>query len=159
MARELCQLRVKAPADFVTRVMRALPEQPGSSWRLHWASLWPSDGRWLLPAMAGALAAVLIVSVLMVAGPVSTPGITVTFELHAPDAKQVELTGSFNNWQPGAIRLEGPDVTGHWTATIQLPPGQHEYLFLVDGTHWVTDPQAIAHRPDGFGHENAILEL
>ena len=83
----------------------------------------------------------------------------VHFELHAPGARSVELVGSFKHWQPGSIRLVGPDASGHWTASIHLPEGRHEYQFLVDGRQWVTDPMAAVVRPDGFGRANAILDV
>ena len=157
----LREQRRKAPEHFVADVMKALPDQPRGATVARLISLWPTDGQWLLPALAGAAAAILLLSVFMLPDRLaeSAPGIKVTFELQAPEAQSVELAGSFNNWQRGQIKLTGPDATGHWSATVTLPPGQHEYLFLVDGKNWVTDPQALARRPDGFGHENAILQL
>jgi 1,4-alpha-glucan branching enzyme len=122
--------------------------------------MWPARPQWLAPALAGALIA-LVLSVGFGSWLRATPtdSVAVTFEVHAPNARQVDLVGSFNGWQPGQIVLRGPDATGHWTATVQLPTGRHEYLFLVDGRDWVTDPQAAIHRPDGFGRENALIEL
>ena len=161
VAKTLQQCRIKAPAHFLEQVMRALPARPELTFREKILSIWPSDGHWFMPAMAGAVAFALLMAVLVVfrPGPTTEEGVKVTFELQAPDAKSVELAGSFNDWQRGQLRLKGPDATGHWTATVTLPPGQHEYLFFVDGKNWVTDPQAIAHRADGFGNRNAILEL
>jgi len=49
-------------------------------------------------------------------------------------------------WRPG----EG------WS--VALPPGDHEYMFVVDG-RFVPDPEAAERRPDGFGNENTILRL
>ena len=83
----------------------------------------------------------------------------VHFQIHAPGAQRVELVGDFNNWTPGAIRLHGPDASGHWTADVELPEGRYEYQFLVNGKTWVTDPNAATHRPDGFGRENAVMDV
>ncbi|MHB8766761.1 MAG: isoamylase early set domain-containing protein [Deferrisomatales bacterium] len=149
-----------APADLVARVLGALPDTPAPSWAERLRGLWPGGARWVAPALAGALAAaVLAVGVRPWVPGARDGAVAVTFEVHAPGARQVELVGSFNEWRPGQIVLHGPDAAGHWSATVELPAGRHEYLFLVDGRDWVTDPRAAAHRPDGFGRENALLEL
>ncbi len=154
----LAEQRVRAPGDFVARVMAALPPEPDRGWADRLRRLWPGRGRWLAPAVAGALALwVLAVGIpRLQSGPERVP---VTFEIHAPEARRVELVGSFNDWRPGEIVLKGPDATGHWKVTVRLPPGRYEYLFLVDGRQWVVDPDALALRPDGFGRENAVIEL
>jgi hypothetical protein len=148
------------PAGFVDQVMAALPERVDIPFRERILRLWPREGRGLAPALAGATASLLVtiaVVVLLRAG--SGEQTLVTFELHAPDAGSVELVGSFNDWAVGEIRLDGPDATGHWIVTIPLSEGRHEYLFLVDGERWITDPKAAIRRPDGFGRSNAVLEI
>jgi len=50
------------------------------------------------------------------------------------------------------------DGQGNFVGTVSLPPGAHEYMFVVDGK-WITDPAASELRPDGFGRTNAILRL
>jgi len=148
------------PGDFLARVMEALPETPARSWKDRLRALWPRGTRWMAPALAGALASlVLAVGVGRMPPPPPAAGVAVEFEVHAPGARAVELVGSFNGWRPGEILLQGPDATGHWAATLRLPEGRHEYLFLVDGKTWVTDPRATTYRPDGFGHRNALIEL
>lgn len=156
----LAESRDPPPQDFVRAVMERLPEAPDAGWPALLRALWPRGARWVVPALAGALAAVLL-SVGLGPGPAREDSGTaaVTFEIHAPDAREVELVGSFNGWRPGEIVLRGPDATGHWTATVRLPEGRHEYLYLVDGSEWVTDPRARARRPDGFGRENAVIDL
>ena len=39
------------------------------------------------------------------------------------------------------------------------PAGRYEYQFLVEGERWVTDPLAVSRRPDGFGYQNAVVNL
>jgi len=158
----LRQVRQTAPLDFVQRVMAQLPEQPDSpAWAWFQQHLWPEHGRWFLPAMAGA-AAMLLVSVAFqfLSYPAAPDNrVTVHFEIRAPAAKQVEVVGTFTDWQAGHIQLVGPDASGHWTADVRLPSGRHEYSFLLDGQQWVTDPRADVRRNDGFGRENAVLEF
>jgi len=53
------------------------------------------------------------------------------------DAQQVELAGSFNNWQWGELMMEKTE-TG-WELPYVLPAGNHDYKYIVDG-QWTTDP-------------------
>ena len=58
----------------------------------------------------------------------------------APEARHVTLVGDFNDWNPTATPLvQMPD--GRWMASMELPHGFHQYLFLVDGKP-VLDPNA-----------------
>lgn len=93
----------------------------------------------------------------------SAPGIAeapaqpVRFVLHAPDAHAVGVAGSWNDWDPASTALHpGPD--GVFFATVNLPPGQYEYSFVVDG-QWQPDPAAPLSRDDGFGRRNSVVSL
>ena len=110
----------------------------------------------LIPALALAAAFVLLV-----ARPDATPTaatVTVRFVLFAPDAQQVALAGTFNQWDQAATPLVRSGTPGVWTATLTLPAGQHQYAFVVDGARWVADPAAPA-VDDGFGRRNSVLSL
>jgi hypothetical protein len=48
---------------------------------------------------------------------------------------------------------------GTWSVQVSLPQGRHEYLFLVDGSRYESDPNALELRQDGMGNENAVLRL
>jgi len=64
----------------------------------------------------------------------------VTFFCDAPGAASVTLAGDFNGWDPAATPMRrSPD--GRWMASLELPHGHHQYLFLVDGTPTL-DPNA-----------------
>ena len=154
LQRQLAALRRPAPPGFTRGVMAALP---GNGVRPY--AWWPSGWGWLVPAVSGAAAALLLMFLWQGPATRHPDRVVVQFELHAPAARHVELVGDFTSWQPGSIQLDGPDESGHWSATVELPAGRYEYLFLVDGREWVTDPRADAHRPDGFGHMNAVMNL
>jgi len=72
----------------------------------------------------------------------------VRFRLFAPEAHLVYLAGSFNNWadnRDGLVShprfaLHGPAPDGTWSSLVKLPPGTHAYQFVIDGDHWVRDP-------------------
>jgi 1,4-alpha-glucan branching enzyme len=80
-----------------------------------------------------------------------------TFRLEAPDAGKVLLVGDFTNWQQRPIALKkGTD--GVWTASVGLPPGQHNYLFIVDG-EWRDDPECAVRVPNPFGGLNMVRQV
>ncbi len=74
-----------------------------------------------------------------------------------PEAESVAIAGDFNGWNPGLTPLRRSS-NGLWTFTIPLKPGRYQYMFSVDG-RWVTDPLASEFSPDGFGDENAVLDV
>lgn len=76
-----------------------------------------------------------------------------------PGARSVEVVGSFNNWSRGLLHLRDEDHDGIWYGDAVLPAGQHEYMFVVDGERWVTDPLAGRFVDDGFGagRENSVI--
>jgi hypothetical protein len=154
--------RHRAPAGLADRVMERVRERPPHGRHRAWQLWWPAPRQWLVPALSGAAAVLLLAATgrfthYLRAGKVETA--TVHFELRAPGANKVELVGTFNDWRPGAIELKGPDASGHWETTVELPEGRYEYLFLVDGRQWVVDPSARVVRPDGFGKYNAVIEV
>lgn len=56
----------------------------------------------------------------------------VGFSCHAPEAQSVFVTGRFNGWRADGIPLRR-ETGGNWKITLQLPPGHHEFKFVVDG--------------------------
>ena len=150
----------KAPDDFVPRVMAALSEKPCLTWTDRLKSFWPKRRFWAIPALAGALAMLIVMAGLSLFRPLpNTALIPVVLDLYAPSALQVQLVGTFSNWKPGAYPLKGPDPVGYWIIDIKLPPGRHEYSFLINGSRLVPDDDGEALRADGFGHENSVLLL
>jgi hypothetical protein len=154
------QKRVQAPAGLTADIMAALPLRRRLTLREWLEGCLPQRRQWVVPALAGAfMMLVAILGVWRLTSRTHAQGVLVHFQIHAPRAQRVELVGDFNHWTPGAIRLHGPDASGHWTADIELPEGRYEYQFLVNGKTWVTDPNAPTHRPDGFGRENAVMDV
>jgi len=79
------------------------------------------------------------------------------FVARFPEAHSVGVAGAFNDWRPEATPLTDDDHDGVWDARVILPAGQHEYMFVVDGERWVSDPLAGRYVDDGFGRKNAVL--
>jgi hypothetical protein len=82
----------------------------------------------------------------------------VQFILADNSARSVSLIGDFNDWSADATSMEYDASHGAWTVTILLPPGRHQYQFLVDGTRHVTDPTAPAASGD-FGSPNSVITV
>ena len=74
-----------------------------------------------------------------------------------PEAQSVHAVGTFNDWRPGSIALEDQDHDGVWRATVLLPTGTYEYMFVVDGERWVPDHLAERLVADDFGRENSVV--
>ena len=63
----------------------------------------------------------------------------------------------FNDWQADGVLLTQNAETGVWTGTVPLRPGEHQYMFVIDGAEWIPDPDAHAQVDDGFGQTNSVI--
>lgn len=81
----------------------------------------------------------------------------VTFSLAAPEARQVCVAGSFNEWDPDARALKR-NKAGTWSTWMNLEPGRHEYRFVVDG-EWLQDPECPDCEPNEFGGANSVVKV
>jgi len=150
-------------ASLESRVMAEIRRPaPSRAWRLI---------RWLVtpraiilrvrPAWSVAFAAVVAALTLFTAGDegpelAEHEGIA-QFVGRFPEAQSVHVVGTFNDWRPGSIALEDQDHDGVWRATVVLPAGTYEYMFVVDGERWVPDHLAERLVADDFGRENSIV--
>lgn len=110
------------------------------------------------PAPAGPETATRAAQTRPVAAAAASPRVYVEFVLQAPDADSVSVAGDFTGWEPRVV-LQDPDGDGVWSGRVPLEPGVHQYMFVVDGTRWVTDPHAQHYARDGFGNRNAVLAI
>jgi len=83
----------------------------------------------------------------------------VRFVLHAPSASSVALVGDFNDWQRGATPLRPAGASGVWAVSLPLPPGLHQYAFIVDGTRWTPDPATSTTVTDDFGTTTSVIAV
>lgn len=61
----------------------------------------------------------------------------VEFAIYLPDAKNLSLVGTFNNWNPEHDLLaKGED--GVFRLRLRLKPGQYAYKYIADG-RWILD--------------------
>lgn len=85
--------------------------------------------------------------------------VTTRFVYLHDDAATVAVAGDFTQWESVELRREEREGQVIWTGVLAVPPGEHRYMFVVDGQEWVTDPFAERVTDDGFGHRNAILTV
>ena len=90
-------------------------------------------------------------------GAAATP-VMVRLVVLQPEARSVHAVGDFNGWDPARTSLQQVS-NGVWTVTLPLTPGRYEYMFVVDGQRWVSDPAAAEQADDGFGSRNAVLDV
>lgn len=57
-----------------------------------------------------------------------------------PNAKSVHLAGSFNQWNPKTLAMEGPNSNGRFVVEVAVARGRYEYKFVVNSQTWMTDP-------------------
>jgi len=77
---------------------------------------------------------------------------------YRPRAKvdAVYVAGTFNDWKPTGLRMDGPDAAGRYTAQVRLQAGNHEYKFVLDGENWRSDPG----NPNQVGfYHNSLLRV
>lgn len=157
------------PPAFTDDVMKRVRDLKPS----FWVSLWHRVTRPrvirlnLLQALSGAAAMALVLALAIgllgrmdrgqkIALAPDARRYVVQFTHVNPGARQVYVSGSFNNWQKDKVQLSRVSEQGVWVGTLILPPGVYEYMFVVDG-EWVVDPLARRYMEDGFGRKNALL--
>ncbi len=131
---DLPEMRFAAP--FRTRLLRLL--QP-------------------LGAFAAGAAAAALVWFLMPAVPVGEISRSHRFVLYQPEAAAVEISGSFTGWRSLPMKRAGD--AGYWEITLELPPGEHRFGYIVEGGRRLADPTVALREQDDFGGENSILEV
>ena len=161
----------RAPADLEFRIRRALPPTERRS-AVRRAAEWAVRPRSVrVSPLAGLAAAAALAFIILLPrseapspgsepspGPAAVATIYVQFMLEAPSAQSVAVAGDFNSWSP-ELALTDPDGDGIWTGRVALRPGVHQYMFVIDGSQWLTDPEAGRYVDDGFGNRNAVLVI
>lgn len=90
------------------------------------------------------------------AAPAVTPD-GVRFRFAQPRARGVAVAGTFNGWSASAQPMTRSVSGGLWEVVIPLPPGEHLFMYVVDGTEWVSPPHAESYADDGFGSRNGVI--
>ena len=154
-------------AEIDRAVMASIRARSTKEKESFWSWLFQPHAYQLRPALA-AVAVVALVAAGVFGGSIrdrqpadvvatASTTVLVRFELVAPTADRVSLAGSFNDWQADGVQLTQNAETGVWTGTVPLRPGEHQYMFVIDGAEWIPDPDAHAQVDDGFGQTNSVI--
>lgn len=81
----------------------------------------------------------------------------VHIEYFDPEARQVYIAGTFNEWHPQVTEMIQLGH-GRWAKELTLPDGEHEYRLVVDGV-WKEDPHCPLTTPNPFGSHNSMIVL
>jgi 1,4-alpha-glucan branching enzyme len=82
----------------------------------------------------------------------------VDFVLECNGAEHVYVCGDFNDWHATCLRMVGHAESGLRAKRLVLPPGRHEYKFVVDG-NWLHDPDADHNVSNIYGSLNSVVEV
>jgi 1,4-alpha-glucan branching enzyme len=82
----------------------------------------------------------------------------ITLRFQDNHAGEVCVAGTFNNWDPTQRPMKRWRDERTFTTTMMLPPGQHEYKFVADGT-WIADPACPEWMANEHGSLNSVLTV
>jgi 1,4-alpha-glucan branching enzyme len=86
------------------------------------------------------------------------PDGTCRFRVYLPHAARVELLADFTGWREGGVAMTRTNP-GWWEAVLSVPPGEHEFSYLVDGSIWLADYAAHGVRLNGYGGWTSRLAM
>ncbi|MEW5693312.1 MAG: glycogen-binding domain-containing protein [Candidatus Hydrogenedentota bacterium] len=82
------------------------------------------------------------------------------FQFDDPTAREVQLAGTFNDWEYGTQRQRidlKKNEKGIWTVVVPLEKGRHQYKFVINlGERWEFDPSNPSRDRYG-GYENSLI--
>lgn len=159
------------PDTLIDSVMAQIRPKRVVWWKRLWRQLnTPVNVSPLRIAQASACVAVLLLVTILVVEQISKRNVNtpipqgsnkiktvVVFTLEMPEASNVELIGSFNQWTANGYQMRWDQTRGLWTLSVPLEGGRYEYAYLVDGQYVVPDPKALMQQEDGFGNKNSII--
>ena len=73
------------------------------------------------------------------------------------DTQSACVVGEFNQWDEQATPMT-PLQSGEWKAQLSLEASkEYRYRYLVNGSEWVSDPEADKYVPNPYGQEDAVV--
>jgi hypothetical protein len=79
------------------------------------------------------------------------------FVIYQPEARAVEIAGTFTGWNRVPLRRAGG--SGYWELTLDLPEGDHRFSYIAEDGRRLADPTLAGRERDDFGGENSILTV
>ncbi len=83
----------------------------------------------------------------------------IIFRFHDHEAKQIHLTGNFNDWNPTVTPLK-LEKEGGWKVEIPLlPKGTYQYKFIINKKDWTIDPLNFFKEVSGYNNFNSVFYI
>ena len=82
----------------------------------------------------------------------------IEFQFEATPGSKVSVVGTFNNWDSGKNPMKDNPDSGHYKTVVAVPPGRHEYKFVVDGD-WRVDPNCSENISNSYGSLNSVINV
>jgi hypothetical protein len=85
----------------------------------------------------------------------------VTFKIPAgqAEAQSIAVLGEFNGWNADAHPME-KRKDGSWSASVTMECGRpYRFRYLLDGNHWINDPEADSAVVNQFGSEDSVVAV
>ncbi len=82
----------------------------------------------------------------------------VIFSTMYPRAKEVQIAGDFNGWQPQTTTFDKVTDSGKWELKLPMDPGTYRYRLVVDG-QWQQDPYNRMTEMNPYGEMNSVLNV
>jgi len=80
---------------------------------------------------------------------------SIEFVYRGAPGQQVFVAGTFNGWNPQKHQLQEISP-GEYVRRLRLPPGRHEYKYIVDGV-WVPDTENPDSVSNVHGTRNSVV--
>lgn len=81
------------------------------------------------------------------------------FSQYSGQINSLNLAGAFNGWSTSATPLTRLDEYGNRWGEVQIPVGDNEYKFVINGNNWQIDPDNPRNAPGGFNNSLLTVEL
>ncbi len=120
--------------------------------RLFAYSLWRP-----MALLGSALAVALILSFFFMPFETKRPQTPYRFVIYKPDISRAEIAGSFTQWRK--LPMERSGDAGYWEITLNLPKGEHRFIYILEGLERFPDPTLRGREKDDFGGENSIISI
>lgn len=82
----------------------------------------------------------------------------INFKVAAEPGSEVFVAGTFNNWDPRNQPMPANPTSGYYKTAIALPPGRHEYKFIING-EWRVDANCPDWVPNDHGSLNSVITV
>ncbi len=138
--------------DLRGDVVERMPQVDQPARKPSWVYFRPMH---LVGASLAAAAALLLFMLWPVHQSAPEPDEPYRFVIYRPDVSHAAIAGDFTGWKD--VPLQRIGSSGYWEISLNLPRGEHRYVFVLGGSERVPDPTVMTREQDDFGGENTVI--